>query len=379
MSKITIDSITKTYPSLTKPDFFQRPNHTHWKKQAPETFFALNNVSLEIASGQLTCFLGPSGSGKSTLLRIIAGLECQDQGRIWFDDREISTLPPAQRDIGIVFQSYALFPNLTAEQNIAYGLVNQRLKKDEISSRVRELLMLMDLTAHRMKLPNQLSGGQQQRVALARSLALKPAVLLLDEPLSALDAQVRCHLRGVIKNLKDKLGVTTIMVTHDQEEALTMADQIVVINEGEIEQVGTPEKIYQAPNSKFVADFLGKMNFLPAVLSLEHMVRLGDHEIPCRRSDLSPGTSVMVAFRPEQIELNELGILGQVSDLEYLGSHYLAGVVLKSIARRIEIHIPAHQKIASNIKVGAELCLGISGKAQIFANYSDQTAQHLHR
>ena len=210
-------------------------------------FTALDAVSLEVESGKLVCFLGPSGCGKTTLLRVIAGLEAQDAGSIEIGGRDVSRLPPAQRDFGIVFQSYALFPNLTVAQNVGYGLVNRRKARREIAARVAELLQLVGMPEQGAKYPAQLSGGQQQRVALARALASSPSLLLLDEPLSALDARVRVRLRDEIKTLQRRLGVTTIMVTHDQEEALAMADRIVVMNRGRVEQVGSAAEIYGRP------------------------------------------------------------------------------------------------------------------------------------
>jgi len=198
------------------------------------TFEALKDVSLGIEKGELVCFLGPSGCGKTTLLRAIAGLDIQSEGRIWQDAREISGLPPEERDFGIVFQSYALFPNLSIERNVGYGLENRGDSREQVTKKIADLLALVGLADQGKKYPAQLSGGQQQRVALARALATSPGLLLLDEPLSALDAKVRAHLRHEIKDLQRRLGVTTILVTHDQEEALTMADRIVVMNHGVI-------------------------------------------------------------------------------------------------------------------------------------------------
>src|SRR6185503_12675507 len=227
-------------------------------------FTALQDISLDVNKGEFVCFLGPSGCGKTTLLRAIAGLDPQNAGTIEIAGRDVSNLPPAARDFGIVFQSYALFPNLTVAANVGYGLVNRRAGKAEMDARVAELLALVGLPEQGTKYPVQLSGGQQQRVALARALATSPGLLLLDEPLSALDARVRLRLRDEIKQLQRRLGVTTIMVTHDQEEALAMADRIVVMNHGVIEQVGTPSEIYRKPASPFVADFIGVMNFVAA-------------------------------------------------------------------------------------------------------------------
>ncbi len=244
-------------------------------------FTALKDISLDVMNGEFVCFLGPSGCGKTTLLRSIAGLDPQNEGTIEIAGRDVSHLPPAARDFGIVFQSYALFPNLTAAANIAYGLVNQRKSRDAIDARTRELLALVGMSDQGKKYPVQLSGGQQQRVALARAIATAPGLLLLDEPLSALDARVRLRLRDEIKSLQRRLGVTTIMVTHDQEEALAMADRIVVMNQGVIEQVGTPSEIYRKPATAFVADFVGSMTFLDAIVSGPNRLRLGTVDLAC--------------------------------------------------------------------------------------------------
>src|SRR4051812_44994500 len=245
-------------------------------------FTALANISLDVSRSEFVCFLGPSGCGKTTLLRAIAGLDPQDEGTIEIAGRDVSRLPPAARDFGIVFQSYALFPNLTVAANVGYGLVNRRAGKAEMDARVAELLALVGLPEQGAKYPGQLSGGQQQRVALARALATSPGLLLLDEPLSALDARVRLRLRDEIKQLQRRLGVTTIMVTHDQEEALAMADRIVVMNQGVIEQVGTPSDIYRKPASAFVADFVGTMTFLDAEVSGPEKLRFGAVELACQ-------------------------------------------------------------------------------------------------
>src|SRR5215207_6216181 len=242
-------------------------------------FIALGDISLDIAEGEFVCFLGPSGCGKTTLLRAIAGLDPQSSGTIHQKGRDISALPPAKRDFGIVFQSYALFPNLTVTDNVGYGLVSRREGKAAIGRGVNELLTLVGLPDAGPKYPAQLSGGQQQRVALARALATSPGLLLLDEPLSALDAKVRVRLRDEIRALQQRLGVTTIMVTHDQEEALTMADRIVVMNQGVIEQVGAPSEIYRAPATPFAADFVGHMTFLDAVATGPSTVRVGALEL----------------------------------------------------------------------------------------------------
>ena len=270
------------------------------------TFAALRDINFEIEEGEFVCFLGPSGCGKTTLLRAIAGLDLQTTGSIEQDGKDISNLPPAERDFGIVFQSYALFPNLTIEKNIAFGLENTGLKRDAITRRVSELLELVGLPDQGRKYPAQLSGGQQQRIALARGIATSPGLLLLDEPLSALDAKVRVHLRHEVKELQRKLGITTVMVTHDQEEALSMADRIVVMNHGVIEQIGTPQNIYREPGTLFVADFIGEMNQIPAVTGEGGpgdpcTVKIGKREFRCAQHDFAAGTKVTAAIRPEDM------------------------------------------------------------------------------
>jgi len=311
-------------------------------------FTALDDISLEIAEGEFVCFLGPSGCGKTTLLRAIAGLDIQTTGRIEQSGRDISALPPSKRDFGIVFQSYALFPNLTAARNVAYGLENARARRAEVARRVRELLDMVGLGEQGGKYPAQLSGGQQQRVALARALATSPGLLLLDEPLSALDAKVRVHLRHEVKQLQRRLGVTTIMVTHDQEEALTMADRIVVMNHGAIEQIGTPLEIYREPASPFVADFIGVMNFVAGTVVGEGTVRLGRVELACEAAGLTAGTAVTLAIRPEDIVVREAhgsepnAVPARVEALAFLGSFFradLAGDGMEGVLLRADLPV----------------------------------------
>ncbi len=308
-------------------------------------FTALNDVSLAINKGELVCFLGPSGCGKTTLLRIIAGLEVQTSGTIMQNDRDISRLPPMMRDYGIVFQSYALFPNLTIYDNVAYGLVNRRLAKEAIRQRVAELLTLIGLADSGAKYPGQLSGGQQQRVALARALATSPGLLLLDEPLSALDAQVRVRLRGEIRHLQQRLGVTTILVTHDQEEALSIADRVVVMNQGVIDQVGTPMEIYRQPASPFVADFVGKTNMLAAIVRGEADLEIGDVRLHTNgtRLNFRSGTQVTVFLRPEDVVVSGAGdaapgsFAGRIENIEFLGAMCRLGIKVDGIATQLVI------------------------------------------
>jgi iron(III) transport system ATP-binding protein len=295
------------------------------------SYTALRDIYLDVYPGEFVCLLGPSGCGKTTLLRIIAGLEQQTSGRVIQGGKDVSRLPPAKRDFGIVFQSYALFPNLTAAQNIAYGLQNAKRPKPEIMARVEELLATVGLDGFGAKYPAQMSGGQQQRIALARALALSPGLLLLDEPLSALDAKVRVKLRTEITQLQKKLGVTAIMVTHDQAEALAMADRIVVMDKGYIAQIGTPRAVYQRPNTPFVADFIGVMNFLPGVAITADEMRCGNLRLQTLLGDITPNSPVKVAVRPEDIRVlhpSEVStglpniLTTEIEAIEFLGSVY---------------------------------------------------------
>ncbi|KRE11132.1 amino acid ABC transporter substrate-binding protein [Bosea sp. Root381] len=291
------------------------------------SFIALRGIDLDIRRGEFVCFLGPSGCGKTTLLRAIAGLDLQDSGTIEMGGRDVSHAPPSERDFGIVFQSYALFPNLTVADNVGYGLVNRRTPARDIARRVDELLALVSLSDQARKFPIQLSGGQQQRVALARALATSPELLLLDEPLSALDAKVRVRLRDEMRALQQRLGVTTIMVTHDQEEALAMADRIVVMNGGAVEQVGSPEEIYRRPATPFVADFVGHMTFFDAVVTGPGRVRVDELDLLVANAAPFPaGTPVRLAMRPEEVRTRGVSdetpnsFEATIGDLAFLGS-----------------------------------------------------------
>ena len=323
--------MTQEQPALEKKEREPYLRIEHLTKMFG-TFTALEDVSLDVYEGEFICFLGPSGCGKTTLLRCVAGLDIQSQGRVIQAGQDISTLPPSARDFGIVFQSYALFPNLTVNRNLAYGLENRRMKRDDIRNRVAELLELVGLTGQGEKYPAQLSGGQQQRVALARALATSPGLLLLDEPLSALDAKVRVYLRHEVRRLQRSLGITTIMVTHDQEEALTMADRIVVMDQGTIDQVATPVEIYRNPASRFVADFVGTMNFFPGVVLGPQEVRLGRVELHSANAldGLGEGTAITVCVRPEDLTVLAAGsdarnaVSAHVDEIEFLGAFYRA-------------------------------------------------------
>jgi iron(III) transport system ATP-binding protein len=338
-------------------------------------FEALKSVALDVKRGEMVVFLGPSGCGKTTLLRIVAGLETQDAGTIVQDGRDVSRLPAIKRDYGIVFQSYALFPNLTIHDNVAYGLVNRRQGRKAIADRVRELLKLIGLPDAGPKYPGQLSGGQQQRIALARALASAPGLLLLDEPLSALDAIERVRLRGEIRALQQRLGVTTIMVTHDQEEALSMADRIVVMNAGRIEQVGTPREIYELPATPFVADFVGKINVLSAVAEGGSRFRVGTLSLAVARPDIPAGTAVKLYLRPEEIGVHVNGSSpleawpARVAKVEFLGAFCLVGIALDAadapalvanVSRQVAdgIGLAPGQAISVSLPPGAMRVLG---------------------
>ncbi|WP_244614866.1 putative 2-aminoethylphosphonate ABC transporter ATP-binding protein [Pukyongiella litopenaei] len=292
-------------------------------------FLALRDVSLSIGQGEFVCFLGPSGCGKTTLLRAIAGLDLQSRGTVMQAGRDVSNLPPSERDFGIVFQSYALFPNLTIEKNIAFGLENTGRPKSEITARVAELLALVGLSDQGTKYPAQLSGGQQQRIALARAIATNPGLLLLDEPLSALDAKVRVHLRHEIKELQRQLGVTTVMVTHDQEEALSMADRIVVMNRGAIEQIGTPPQVYRHPATLFVANFIGETNRFDAIATGSGL-RVGNLNLDAQPHDFAKDSRVAAVIRPEDVipypadraSGNGNCIAVTIAEMEFLGSFW---------------------------------------------------------
>lgn len=347
------------------------------------SYQALKDVSLNITEGEFVCFLGPSGCGKTSLLRIIAGLDMPTGGSILQVGKDITYAPINQRDFGIVFQSYALFPNLTVADNIAYGLVSKAFSANDRRVRVTELLATVGLSGSESKYPAQLSGGQQQRVALARALATSPGLLLLDEPLSALDARVRAHLRQEIKQLQEKLGVTTIMVTHDQEEALTMADKIVVMNQGVIEQIGTPQEVYTKPNTPFVADFVGEMNFLSAKVSGSGEMTSGGLTLNYNQtSDLAIGEDAQLAIRPEDVRFHsdenqekvhqstthqENVLNATVLHLEFLGSRMRSLLQLENHERPILADISMNEMSRLNFTQGQKIiCQLPSDRLHVF-------------
>jgi iron(III) transport system ATP-binding protein len=337
-------------------------------------FVALKDIDLDIHRGEFVSFLGPSGCGKTTLLRAISGLDVNTTGTIRQDGREISALPVNQRDFGIVFQSYALFPNLRIKDNVAYGLVSAGRDRSQIAARVDELLGLVSLVDQADKYPSQLSGGQQQRVSLARALALSPGLLLLDEPLSALDARVRAHLRGEIRALQQRLGITTVMVTHDQEEALTMSDRIVVMSKGRIEQVGSPDEVYRRPATPFVADFIGRMNFMPGKL-------LSDSRADVRGAILdfegemsyADGTGVTVCLRPEDVVIRNATQSSNVFDvdvgvMEFMGNHFATTLHLSGSSLSVSADLSMNDVRDLGIRPGSRVSAALpADRLHVFA------------
>ena len=291
---------------------------------------AVDNVSLAVERGSLFALLGPSGCGKTTLLRMIAGFETPDSGRIRIDGSDVTGLPPYARPVNMMFQSYALFPHMDVAHNIAFGLRQERMDRRRVAGRVEEMLELVQMTGYASRRPHELSGGQRQRVALARALAKMPQLLLLDEPLAALDRKLRAETRLELIGIQERVGITFLVVTHDQEEALSMASRVAVMNRGRLVQIGTPKDIYERPSSRFVADFVGEVNLFegePTSRSDRPALTVAGFEtpipLPCG-TDLPHGTEVVLAVRPEKLVLSQIprdgfAIAATVSSLSYLG------------------------------------------------------------
>ena len=291
------------------------------------------DLSLNIKEGEFFTLLGPSGCGKTTLLRMIAGFNSIEGGDFYFNDKRINDMDPAKRNIGMVFQNYAIFPNMTVEKNVAFGLKNRKLPKEEIKQKTDQFLKLMKIEEYRDRMPERLSGGQQQRVALARALAITPDVLLMDEPLSNLDAKLRVEMRTIIKEIQNKVGITTVYVTHDQEEAMAVSDRIAVMNQGVIQQIGTPKVLYQRPSNLFVATFIGRTNVVKGQLKVEdgktYLALPSDHKIEMTNALAAQAydRNVVVSIRPEELVVDvdsQDGIKATIDDAVFLGlnTHY---------------------------------------------------------
>ena len=315
----------------------------------------LNNLSLNIRKNEFLTLLGPSGCGKTTTLKILAGFENSDIGKVLFNDEDISALPPYKRQLNTVFQKYALFPHMNVYENIAFGLKIKKVSKNEIDKKVSEMLKLVALEGFEKRAIDSLSGGQQQRVAIARALVNEPKVLLLDEPLGALDLKLRKEMQSELKRIQQRLGITFIFVTHDQEEALTMSDTIVVMNKGVIQQMGSPEDIYNEPANAFVADFIGESNIVNGTMLEDLKVEFCDHVFTCVDKGFNTNEAVDVVIRPEDIEITspENGMItGKVNSVKFKGVHY-----------EIEVLEHEHKWIVHNIKnaeIGAIVGLNIS-------------------
>ncbi len=330
-----------------------------------DTFLAVDHVNINIASGELVTLLGPSGCGKTTILRMIAGFETVSEGEILLDGMRINEMTPDKRDSSMVFQSYALFPHYDVYDNVAYGLINKKIAKDEIKERVYKMLDLVGLKGLEHRMPNQLSGGQQQRVALARALVMEPAVLLFDEPLSNLDAKLRVYMRREIRKIQQRINITSVYVTHDQSEAMSLSDKIIIMNGGRIEQVGTPQEIYQHPLSRFVADFIGSANFVEAKVESvreENAVPIGtdggelaeavvkmfgkSFSVKYLKGTLQIGDTAEVVVRPESLELGEAGdVEAEVVASTYMGQMQDYVVAVDGQELVVEIYNPAAKKI----------------------------------
>lgn len=285
----------------------------------------LDNLSLDIKKNEFLTLLGPSGCGKTTTLKIIAGFEYADEGKVLFEEKDITDIPPYERQINTVFQKYALFPHMNIYENIAFGLKIKKMPKDEIDKKVKEMLKLVALEGFENRQVESLSGGQQQRVAIARALVNEPKVLLLDEPLGALDLKLRKEMQMELKKIQKKLGITFIFVTHDQEEALTMSDKIIVMNKGKIQQMGTPQDIYNEPENSFVARFIGESNIFDGVMLEDYLVEFCSTKFKCVDKDFEKNENIEVVIRPEDIKMVEpqKGMLkGKVTSVLFKGVHY---------------------------------------------------------
>ena len=321
----------------------------------------IDNLSLDIKQGEFFTLLGPSGCGKTTLLRMIAGFNSIEHGNFYFNEKRINDLDPAKRNIGMVFQNYAIFPHLTVEQNVEFGLKNRKVSKEEMKVETDKFLKLMQIDEYRDRMPERLSGGQQQRVALARALVIKPDVLLMDEPLSNLDAKLRVEMRTAIKEIQNSIGITTVYVTHDQEEAMAVSDRIAVMKDGEIQHLGQPKDIYQRPANLFVATFIGKTNVLNGTLNNSVLKIAGKYDVNLNNiKDKNVKGNVVISIRPEEFVIDENqakdGIKAFIDSSVFLGlnTHYFA-----HLESGEKIEIVQESKIDSIIPKGTEVYLKV--------------------
>jgi len=336
---------------------------------------AVDNISLEIEPGQFFALLGPSGSGKTTTLRMIGGFEEPTAGAIYLGQRDVVGLPPYKRDVNTVFQSYALFPHLTVFENVAFGMRRQGLKGEQLAGRVREILRLVDLPGMEKRKPRQLSGGQQQRVALARALVNKPRVLLLDEPLGALDLKLRRQMQLELKTIQHDIGITFIHVTHDQEEAMTMADTIAVMNNGRIEQLGPPDELYERPNTAFVAGFLGVSNLLPGAASGPSTIALDGGTSVSVAPDALNGRSgrVAVGIRPEKIRIDPSTankLEGKVFERAYVG--VATQYIVDTPAGRVIVYVQNAEPGAGMADPGDPITIGFDPEATFVVDLAEE-------
>ncbi|ACV59845.1 ABC transporter ATP-binding protein [Alicyclobacillus acidocaldarius] len=302
---------------------------------------SVRGVSFQIREGEMVGLLGPSGSGKTTILRLIAGLERPTKGDVWIGGKRVTDLPPQKRNVGLVFQNYALFQHMTVYDNVSFGLREKRVPKDEMDARVRELLRFMRLESYANRFPHELSGGQQQRVALARALAPRPQVLLFDEPFAAIDTQIRRELRTFVRQVHDEMGVTSVFVTHDQEEALEVADRVLVLHEGNVEQFGTPEEVYEKPGTLFVASFIGESNVWTRAVQ-NGRIEVAGAALPVDPA-VSEGSEVAVVVRPKDVELqpaSEREAHAQVVRSAFKGSYSACWIRTKD-GEVWEVHVPS--------------------------------------
>ena len=330
----------------------------------------ISDVTLDIKDKELFTLLGPSGCGKTTLLRMIAGFNTIEGGDFFFNERKINDMEVSHRNIGMVFQNYAIFPHYSVRQNVEFGLRNRKLKKDDIKREADKFLSLMQMYDFRDRKPEQLSGGQQQRVALARALVIKPDVLLMDEPLSNLDAKLRLEMRQVIRDIQKEVGITTIYVTHDQEEAMAISDRIAVMNDGKIQQIGSPQEIYHRPINQFVATFIGRTNLITANYSAEDdIITVGNHSFSVKNLNLDEDIEVLLSIRPEDLIMNEhgqQGLRGIIRDSYFLGLNTHQLVELDHNQQIVEII--RESSLDETLEIGEPVSLSIkTHKINVFS------------